>query len=342
MTDVLLRQVALVSESKQITASQLTKVSAALQKQAVRDLVQFWNVKATVDAFPKLEDVPVGYWPIIIMDDIHESGAAGVHLDNNGQPFALVTASNRLDIWSLTCSHELIEMLVDPFGNRLVSGDSPKADQGRAQFLVEACDPSEGAQFAYTVNGVTVSDFYSIRFFDPVAAPGVRYSFTGAIRRPRQVLRGGYLSWLDVASNTWWQETWFNGNQPSFRNLGQLSARNGSLRSQIDRLTTRETTQAVSAGLTAARAAGVPLSTLDEAANARASSLRQQIQALVGGSPTEPEEQDEVMPGAVAAQQWRPAKGRRSAGAQRHNGPEAPGMRMAPSLSDDDWSGASH
>ena len=31
MTDVLLRQVALVSESKQITPSQLTKVSAALQ-----------------------------------------------------------------------------------------------------------------------------------------------------------------------------------------------------------------------------------------------------------------------------------------------------------------------
>ena len=110
--------------------------------------------------FRRLEDLPIGYWPIVIMDDIHESGAAGIHLDRNGQPFALVTASDRLDVWSLTCSHELIEMLVDPFGNRLVAGDSPKADQGRAQFLVEACDPSEDAQFAYTVNGVVVSDFY--------------------------------------------------------------------------------------------------------------------------------------------------------------------------------------
>src|SRR3954468_11611347 len=164
MTDTLLRHVALISESAQVKASDLTKVSAALQKQATRDLVQFWNVKATVDAFARLEDVPIGYWPIVIMDDIHESGAAGIHLDRNGQPFALVTGSDRLDVWSLTCSHELIEMLVDPFGNRRVAGDSPKADQGRVQFLVEAFDPSEDAQFAYTVNGVVVSDFYTIRF----------------------------------------------------------------------------------------------------------------------------------------------------------------------------------
>lgn len=98
MTDTLLRQVALVSESKQTTPSELTKVSAALQKQATRDLVRFWNVKATVDAFPRLEDVPIGYWPIVVMDDIQVSGAAGIHLDENGQPFALVSASDRLDV----------------------------------------------------------------------------------------------------------------------------------------------------------------------------------------------------------------------------------------------------
>jgi hypothetical protein len=57
MADMLLRQIGLVSESKRVKPSQLTKVSAALQKQATRDLVQFWNVKATVDAFARLEDL---------------------------------------------------------------------------------------------------------------------------------------------------------------------------------------------------------------------------------------------------------------------------------------------
>jgi len=283
MTDTLLRHVALVSESAQIKASDLTQVSAALQKQATRDLVQFWNIKPTVDAFPRLEDVPLGYWPIIVMDDIEQPGAAGVHLDKNGQPFALVTASAQRDVWSLTASHEMIEMLVDPFGNRLVAGDSPKPDQGRVQFLVEACDPSEAAQFAYTVNGILVSDFYSIRFFDPVAAPGVRYSFTGAITEPRQVLRGGYLSWLDIASDIWWQEVWFDDN-PTFRSLGQLSASNGSFRSQIDRRTEEAIKQAQAGGWRVAEAAGGSAATMDDAISARVSSLRQQIEQLTAGA----------------------------------------------------------
>jgi hypothetical protein len=61
--------------------------------------------------------------------------------------------------WQLTTSHEWLEMLADAFGNRLVAGQSPKEDQGRVEFLLEVCDPPEDAQFAYTSNGILVSDF---------------------------------------------------------------------------------------------------------------------------------------------------------------------------------------
>jgi hypothetical protein len=44
-------------------------------------------------------------------------------------------------------------MLVDPSGNRTQIGDSPKSNQGRVEFLVEVCDPSEAANFGYSVNG---------------------------------------------------------------------------------------------------------------------------------------------------------------------------------------------
>jgi hypothetical protein len=54
-------------------------------------------------------------------------------------------------------------MLVDLSGNRTVAGESPVAGQGRVEFLVEACDPSQDDQFAYTVNDVLVSDFYTDR-----------------------------------------------------------------------------------------------------------------------------------------------------------------------------------
>ncbi len=281
----MIQQLALVSESKSVVMGDLMKISAALQKQASRDLAPIWNVSATVDAFAKLEDVPLGYWPMIVMDDIGMD-AAGVHEDKDGQPFALITASRELDVWSLTASHETLEMLVDPFGDRLIAGDSPKEGQGRVSFLVEVCDPSEADEFAYTVNGILVSDFYTPNYFDPVAAPGVRYSFTGAITEPRQVLRGGYLSWVDSTTGHWWQETWFAGDAPSFRDIGPLTQQAESLRAQIDRITSAERAKVTTRGRETASAAGLTAAVVYRSTTSRAAMWREQISKLVGKAPS--------------------------------------------------------
>jgi hypothetical protein len=219
----------LVSEIEGHDPSDVGRVAAALQRQVTRDFGPIWQVNATLDDFPRLEDVPVGYWPMIVVPDVR--GAAGVHLDKDGQPFALIEMS---DSWSLTASHEMLEMLADPFGNRLVPGRSVRRGQGRVEYLVEVCDPSQAAEFGYTVNDILVSDFYTPRFFDPVRSAATRYSFTGAIDRPRQVLRGGYLSWHDPKGDHWWQQVWF-GARKEYRDLGVFdAAKHGSLRTFID------------------------------------------------------------------------------------------------------------
>src|SRR4051794_5355303 len=101
---------ALVSEVKGHDQGDVARVAAALQRQATRDFGPIWDVKASVNAFPTLKDAPVGYWPMIVKQDINTPGAAGVHEDKNGQPFALIAMS---DSWSLTASHEMLEMLGD-------------------------------------------------------------------------------------------------------------------------------------------------------------------------------------------------------------------------------------
>ena len=45
---------------REVTVADLAPVSAAIQEQVSRDFGPIWNVEATVDAFDKLEDVPVG------------------------------------------------------------------------------------------------------------------------------------------------------------------------------------------------------------------------------------------------------------------------------------------
>lgn len=271
--------IGLVSQSALVKQKDLNIVAAAMQKQVVRDFGPIWSVQATVDAFEALEDLPLGYWSIVIRDDIGFD-AAGIHLDNDGQPFALVSSSSNRDIWALTTSHEVLEMLADPFGNRLVAGDSPKPGQGRVTFLVEVCDPSEAAQFGYSVNSILVSDFYTPSYFDPVVNGATRYSFTNAIQRPRQVLRGGYLSWEDPTTGEWWQETWFEGSKSRFVSLGKLSSSNGSMRSQIDRLSSKATSDAISGGRPAATRAGLTYALVSKATNSRADTLQVQIDAI--------------------------------------------------------------
>jgi hypothetical protein len=276
--------VALVSEVPNHDPGDVARVTAALQRQAIRDFRRIWNVEATVDNFPTLEDVPLGYWPMVVRTDIPFAGAAGIHLDDNGQPFALIEMS---DSWSLTASHELLEMLADPFGNRLVPGKSPKPDQGRVEFLVEVCDPSEAAQFGYTVNDILMSDFYTPRFFDPVRSSAVRYSFTGAITQPRTILRGGYISWHEPISNHWWQQTWFSGNKATFRDIGVFdAAQHGALRAWIDGQTQHP---GIDEGLKPSNKALKSAVALGEetaaSAKGKAEALRSQIDTLIASKP---------------------------------------------------------
>jgi hypothetical protein len=224
---------ALVSETASVGLPELTRVSAALQKQAARDLSQFWDLQGTIDAFASLDDVPPGYWPIIIRDDIGQD-ASGVHCDDTGQPMALVTSD--LD-WSVTASHEALEMLVDPFGNRMIAGQSVSPDQGRVEYLVEVSDPVSGKW--YQVNGVKVSQFCTPRFWDPIRADGVQYSYVENLTGPRQILFGGYITWFEPVGGEWWQQSWFSGDQPAIRNLGPVQKTTCGMRPTIDRLTQR-------------------------------------------------------------------------------------------------------
>jgi hypothetical protein len=272
-----IQQLALVSETDNIGLPEVTRVAAALDKQATRDFAPIWEINSSIHAFARLEDVPLGYWPMIIQDNIGFPGAAGIHLDKDGQPYALISSG---ESWAKTASHETMEMLADPFGNRVIAGPSIMEGQGRVDYLVEVSDPSEAAEFAYTVNDFLVSDFYTPSYFDPVKAAGVRYSFTGAITEPRQVLKDGYLSWHEPVSDHWFQANYFDA-QLKFEDLGLIDASKGSLRSQIDAMTTQKMLKAVKPKRAMLRAVAKRMSLGDNSSVARAQSLRSQVASLV-------------------------------------------------------------
>jgi len=98
--------------SMKLSLDQLDQVAQALQIQLDRDFTPVWGVHAQVQALDTGETVPARAWPMTILNQ--PSAGLGVHLDNNGKPFAEIQGGND---WSITASHELLEMLVDPLGH---------------------------------------------------------------------------------------------------------------------------------------------------------------------------------------------------------------------------------
>lgn len=56
----MIRQVALVPDGVDIDLTEIVRVSAAVQKQVTRDFSPIWDIKATVDGFATLDQIPLG------------------------------------------------------------------------------------------------------------------------------------------------------------------------------------------------------------------------------------------------------------------------------------------
>jgi len=82
-------QVGLVDKTGKLDSALVQATAAALNVQVMRDLPQFWNVKATVRHLPDPHKIPVGVWPVFLVPKL-PPGEGGVHLDKKNQPYSLV------------------------------------------------------------------------------------------------------------------------------------------------------------------------------------------------------------------------------------------------------------
>ena len=127
------------------------------------DVRAWWSI-------PQITFAPGG-WLVRLRHEPRGLSLNGKHGVAGGQPFAwgIVYPDGYFHSWSFTLSHELVEMIVDPFPG---SGDS---------FRREICDPVYS--LAYRYHGVLVSDFVLPAWFQT----GSRgpWDFLHALKGPR-------------------------------------------------------------------------------------------------------------------------------------------------------------
>lgn len=207
--------VALVDDTKQLNPADLQALAGAMSEQILHDFVPQWKVSASVAAYSK---APPSCWAVHIKAQLDQPGALGYHTDLHNQPVAYVELTND---YTVTVSHEVLEMLADPWGQRLHAARPPQDVQQfamvkRVHYLLEVCDPPEAK--SYEVGGIALSDFVHPQWYRSYPAPALAYSQAGGCVKPRQVANGGYVSFVDDNGN-WWQV--FNENNTyQVRDLG--------------------------------------------------------------------------------------------------------------------------
>jgi hypothetical protein len=92
----------------------------------------------------------------------------------------------------VTLSHELLEMLADPWINWCAMGSDSKI------YALEVCDAVEADELGYQIDGVQVSDFITPAWYEPTSAD--RLDFKKHVSKELELARGGYISIFDSTS----------------------------------------------------------------------------------------------------------------------------------------------
>jgi len=162
------------------------KLTATLQKCFDRHFLPIWGypVKLYNTKVAKPTD-----WQFVYFDDADVADANGYHnLTIDGQPVSKVfviptLADNQLV--SVTASHELFEMVIDPIANLWA-----QAADG-TEHAYEMCDPVEESTFP--VDGIKMSNFLYPSWFEPFKhPPGTKFDHLGLLANPFSVTKGGY------------------------------------------------------------------------------------------------------------------------------------------------------
>lgn len=231
-------KIALINASTVLSDQQVQAVRPSLELQANRDLRQWWGTDQIQLEFVARDSQPSpGTWWLTVLDNSDQAGALGYHdLTSEGLPLGKVFAGTDKQYglnWTVTASHELLEMLVDPDINLTVFVQ-PDESSGTL-FAYEACDAVEDDKYAYDINGVKVSNFVTPSWFESFRKPGsTQFDFKNVTEKPFELAAGGYIGYYNVSSGSGWQQKESAQAAARYRSRPHLGSRREQRRTPRD------------------------------------------------------------------------------------------------------------
>jgi hypothetical protein len=187
--------IACVNFSTKLADADFQSMVAAAQEAWNEFFAPVWGIAGKLhivaaSSLAKGQVAPPGMWCCAFWDNADEPGALGYHdLTQDGWPLSHIFVATTIadgSAVSVTFTHELWEMLVDP-GIQLWATNSNSGQN----FAYETADAVEETDFL--VNGVAISNFVYPAYFEDFRQPGsTKFDHLGKVQKPFQILPGGY------------------------------------------------------------------------------------------------------------------------------------------------------
>lgn len=202
-------RVAFINKSTVVKDDVTKSVMEAMQIQVSRDFAPVWGIDTALTFYSKNDIIQGPIWQLVILDNTDQAGYLGYHdsTENEGLPLGKIFAQADFSAgtqWSVTASHELLEMLADPDLNQLAT--KQQDDGSNLYYQKEVCDMCNADEYGYTINGILVSDFVFPSWFEQFHPQGTQYDYNQKVTKmsaPFQVLKNCQIS---VNDGTGWTQ----------------------------------------------------------------------------------------------------------------------------------------
>jgi len=198
----------------EISDEELQCAIRAINRQISEDFAPYWGLSAELRLEGKSEKKPSkhsladmrGDAVMYVWDKVDVDDALGYHDKNDrGIPYGFVfkeLAKELEEEWTVTLSHEALELIGDPEVNLLVVGPNPNDRRKRVFHWYEMCDAVQDEN--YEIDGVKVSNFLLPLYFTSSDERGGRNDFLGRSHDGKTLVSfgvnpGGYIGFFDPA-----------------------------------------------------------------------------------------------------------------------------------------------
>jgi hypothetical protein len=220
-------KIAILNKSTVLADTDVQPVVGPLQTQVHRDFAPVWGVDADLTFYPKGQSPPAGLWQILILDDSDQAGDLGYHdLTDDGFPQGKVFARtdiNSNSAWTVTASHEVLEMLADPDINLYALW---RSGNEFSFYSYEVCDPCHLDDYGYKIEGTLMSDFVYPAWFEYWRGKDTtQFDHCKLIHEPFEILPKALIYIYEISYNNGWMQQWGPATQANYQDRPRVGSR---------------------------------------------------------------------------------------------------------------------